>query len=89
MVVCLPQSKQDAVKQRLLENTPHIAIAEEMSTLIQIVKNYSAILKYHDVVLLSTVSRIGRLPTMICEIVNVCFPKLRWALQVSFYDRHY
>ena len=75
MVARLLQSKQDAIKQRLLENTPHIAIAEETSVSIQTVKNYSATLKHHDAVLLPTVSRMGRPPAMTREMVDVSFSK--------------
>ena len=84
MVARLPQSKRDAIKQRLLENTPHIVIAEEMSISIQTVKNYSTTLKHHDAVLLPTVSRMGRPPAMTQQIVDVSFQKFRRSLQISF-----
>jgi|SRR5271155_2633899 len=75
MVAPLPQSKREAIKQRLDENTPHISIAEEMSVSIQTVKNYSTTLKQHDVVLLPSVSRRGRPPRMTREMLDVLFSK--------------
>jgi len=78
MVVPLPQSKRQAIKQRLDENTPHISIAEEMSVSIQTVKNYSTNLKQHNVVLLPSVSWRGRPPRMTREMVDVSFPKAQF-----------
>ena len=79
MVAPLPQSKREAIKQRLDEKTPYISIAEEMSVFIQTVKNYSTNSKQHDVVLLPSVSKRGRPPGMMCEIVDVLFSKAQSA----------
>jgi len=70
-VAHLPQSKRDAIKQRLHENIPHIAIAEEMSVSIQTVKNYSSNMKHHDAVLLPSISRTGRPPALTRKIIDV------------------
>jgi len=74
MVAPLPQSKRDAIKQRLHENVPHINIAEEMSVSVQTVKNYSTNLKHYDVVLLPSISMRGRPPSMTREMIDVSIP---------------
>jgi len=78
MVARLPDSKREAIKQRLHEKKSHIAIAEETSASIQTVKNYSSNLKHYGVVLLPSISKRGRPPKMMREMVEVCVSKGQW-----------
>jgi transposase len=76
----LSQAKRDAIITRLEQGVPHLKIAEEVNVSTQTVKNYSTNMKHHGVVLLPSISKMGRPRIMTQEMTEVLIFK------TQFYD---